>query len=308
MGYQCRASFHERRAIVSGQWRGERERGSRRALCLIIWLALHCGRRVCRVLLVPICAYFFVTAPVARRSSQAFLRLALERQPGWRATFAHLFTFATTLLDRVYLVHGRHAELTIGVDGERVVLDALAAGHGCLLFGSHLGSFEMLSIVGSGAVTAPINVVMHVDESANIRSLLNGDDSAQVYRVIPLGEPSSMLRVKECLQRGEIVGILADRVYRDERTQSTPFLGRAANFSLSPHRLARITGSPVIMVFGLFRGGRRYDIVFEPLPEVSAGAAGVDQSLQAYVASLERQARLTPYNWFNFYDFWGTQT
>ncbi len=293
---------------MSGKWRGERERGSRSALSLIIWLALHCGREVCRILLVPICAYFFVTAPVARRSSQEFLRLALRREPGWRCTFAHLFTFATTLLDRVYLVHGRHQELRIKVHHERAILDALAGGHGCLLFGSHLGSFEMLSIVGSGAVSAPINVVMHVDESANIRSLLNRNESAQVYRVIPLGDPSSMLRVKECLQRGEIVGILADRVYRNERTRSIPFLGHAANFSLSPHRLARITGAPVIMVFGLFRGGRNYDIIFEPLPQVSSGATGVDESLQAYAGSLERQARLTPYNWFNFYDFWGVRT
>jgi predicted LPLAT superfamily acyltransferase len=28
------------------------------------------------------------------------------------------------------------------------------------------------------------------------------------------------------------------------------------------------------------------------------------QWLQAYVARLEHYCRLSPYNWFNFYDFW----
>ena len=51
---------------MSGQWRAQPERGSRNALRLIIWLALRCGRPLCRVLLVPISAYFFVTAPLAR--------------------------------------------------------------------------------------------------------------------------------------------------------------------------------------------------------------------------------------------------
>jgi predicted LPLAT superfamily acyltransferase len=101
--------------------------------------------------------------------------------------------------------------------------------------------------------------------------------------------------VKECLERGEVVGILADRVYGGERTQCLPFLGRPARFSLSPMRLASIAGAPAVMVFGLFRGGRRYEIVFEPLQT---------HALQSYVDSLERHARDAPYNWFNFYDYW----
>jgi predicted LPLAT superfamily acyltransferase len=61
-------------------------------------------------------------------------------------------------------------------------------------------------------------------------------------------------------------------------------------------RLATITGAPVVMVFGLFRGGRRYEIVFEALGT---------HALQCYVERLEHQARHSPYNWFNFFDYWG---
>jgi len=252
-----------------------------------------------------------LSVPVARRSSQAFLHRALDRRPTWRDTFLHLFVFATTVLDRVYLVNGRHRDFTVDVNNEQVFWSALAQGRGCLLLGSHLGSFEMLGIVGSMEKKLSINVVMHIEDSARLRELLPLSGSAFPYKVIPLGHPGSMLRVKECLERGEVVGILADRVYGSEPTQCLPFLGRPARFSLSPMRLAAIAGAPVVMVFGLFRGGRRYEIVFEPLGrqcgegmEYSMPPAPV-HALQCYVERLEHHARHAPYNWFNFYDYWG---
>lgn len=311
MGMQAEA-YARRRAPMSRQWRGQRERGSTRAMRLMIWLALHCGRAACRVLLVPVSAYFFLAAPLARRSSQAFMKRALDRRPTWRDTFRHLFVFATTLLDRVYLVNGRHRDFAVHVNNEPVFVNALAQGRGCLLLGSHLGSFEMLGIIGSVEKNLAINVVMHVEDSARLRDLMRVSGNALPYEVITLGHPGSMLRVKECLERGEVVGILADRVYGSEPAQWLPFLGQPARFSMGPMRVASLVGAPVVMAYGLFRGGRRYEIAFEPLGEAPAeGAQGSlpptpARILQRYVASLERQARHFPYNWFNFYDYWGT--
>ena len=128
-----------------------------------------------------------------------------------------------------------------------------------------------------------------------------------------------MLHVKECLARGEVVGILADRIYANETTQSLSFLGSPARFSMSPIRLARLTGAPVVTVFGLFRGGRRYEIVFESLAtrvedarttttstdfDAASGTISSQRCLADYVSILERHTRTHPYNWFNFYDYW----
>ena len=223
----------------------------------------------------------------------------------------HLFVFATTLLDCVYLVNGRNRDFTVDLNNEQAFLQALARGRGCLLLGSHLGSFEMLGIIGSLEKRMTINVVMHLEDRARLRGLLPTAGNVFPYKVIALGHPGSMLRVKECLERGEVVGILADRVYGNEPTQRLPFLGRPARFSLSPMRLAAITGAPVVMVFGLFRGGRRYEIVFEPLGkrhfDVAEHGLPPDpaHTLQCYVEQLEYHARHAPYNWFNFYDYWG---
>src|ERR1700733_12163038 len=187
MGMPCQTSRRHRRNPMNGEWRDRRERSSEDAKRLFIWISLHCGRNISRVLLLPICAYFLFTSPLARRASRTFLYRASGRPPGWRHVFVHLFVFATTLLDRVYLTHGRHGELSIDIQGEQVLLNALAAGRGCLLFGSHLGSFEMLSIVGGGPRAMHINVVMHVDKGTHVRSLLARSDAGAPYRIIPLG-------------------------------------------------------------------------------------------------------------------------
>jgi predicted LPLAT superfamily acyltransferase len=280
---------------VSTAWRDLSERGSQNSKRLIIWLALHVGRSFCRALLVPISAYFLATAPSARRASRQFLTRALGRRVTLRDSFRHLFIFATTLLDRVFMLRGRHRELKVAVTNEHIFEAAIAGGRGCLLLGSHLGSFALLGVVGGADHGLAINMVMHLEAGAGMGGLLEGAGSTIPYKVIELGRPDTMLRVKECLDRGEVVGMLADRVYGREATQDVSFLGLTAHFSLSPFRLARITGAPVVMAFGLFKGGRRYEIVFEALdaPEPAP-----------YAAILERYARRFPYNWFNFYDYW----
>jgi len=62
-------------------------------------------------------------------------------------------------------------------------------------------------------------------------------------------------------------------------------------------------------MFGLYRGGNRYEIHFERFADLQQDAgqgrdAMIEQLLQRYASRLEHYCRLAPYNWFNFYDFW----
>ena len=62
---------------------------------------------------------------------------------------------------------------------------------------------------------------------------------------------------------------------------------------------------------GLYVGGDRYDVLFEPLADFSERIGDpvererrIRAALEAYVARLEALCRAYPYNWFNFHDFW----
>jgi predicted LPLAT superfamily acyltransferase len=127
--------------------------------------------------------------------------------------------------------------------------------------------------------------------------------------VIPLGRPETLLRVRECLERGEIVGLLGDRALKSDRTVRCDFLGAPAGFPQGPLLLASILKAPVVLFFGLYLGGRRYALHFEAFAdELDIGRRDRGTRLRPWIARyagrLEHYCRLAPYNWFNFYDFW----
>ncbi|MEO7886799.1 MAG: acyl-CoA synthetase, partial [Polaromonas sp.] len=92
-------------------------------------------------------------------------------------------------------------------------------------------------------------------------------------------------------------------------THLIEFLGDAAGLPLGPFRMAAILKRPVLFMTGLYRGGNRYDIHFEPLADFSAlpprgRTVAVQSAMTRYAALMAQYCRIAPYNWFNFFDFW----
>jgi predicted LPLAT superfamily acyltransferase len=285
-------------------WKAKAERGSAGLIHLIAWLARIAGRPLCRALLCPIAFYFVVTDATARRASREFLSRALGRPAGVRDVFAHLYCFATTLLDRVYMANGDFRRFSITVTGDELVRDALASGKGCVLLGSHLGSFDLMTMKNKVLHDRPVTLLMHFDERSRVRRIAGIDDSK--LSVIPLGRFDSYLRAYEVLDRGGVVAALADRSEKSAALQSE-FLGRPASFPVGPHALAARAGAIVLMAFGLYEGGAKYRVEIveygAPAPAGSRGAA-LQPAVDRYAQLLERYARRYPRNWFNFFPYW----
>jgi predicted LPLAT superfamily acyltransferase len=292
---------------MSTAWVAQPERGSAGAVKLVTWLALNLGRRATRWLLHPLSLYFFVFSPRARRASRTYLSRALGRPASMGDVLRHYHAFASTLHDRVYLLSGQCEELELTVEGAGLVDAILERGRGCLLLGSHLGSFEALRALGQ-IRRYPITIVMYQSPAQKVSRVLNELSPGLQARVIAPGRPETMLLIKECMERGEIVGILGDRPFGSEKSALCDFLGVPARFPLGPFRLALALDAPVVLFFGLYEGENRYRICLEELgkpPDASAErASAADAWLKGYVGRLEHYVCKAPYNWFNFYDFW----
>jgi predicted LPLAT superfamily acyltransferase len=209
----------------------------------------------------------------------------------------------------VYFLAGRTGEFTVEQHGAEIVERVLANGKGCVLLGAHLGSFEVLRVIGSLERKLPVNVLLYPDNAANVGALTAELCPGLQDRVIPLGRPETLLRVRECLERGEIVGILGDRALKSDKMVRCDFLGAPASFPQGPLLLAAILKAPVVLFFGLYLGERRYAIHFESFPhDLTVGrrdrSAQLRPLIALYASRLEHYCRLAPYNWFNFYDFW----
>jgi predicted LPLAT superfamily acyltransferase len=290
-------------------WLEQRERGSVLAMKSAVRMMLAGGHAFGRLLLYPICAYFFAFSARARAASRDYLARVLGRPARLREVARHYLTFARTLQDRVYFLADRTSEFEIELHGIEQAKEVVARGRGCLLVGAHLGSFELMRVLGSREHKLPVNVLLYPDNASKIDSVVTELCPELRGRVIPLGRPDTLLRVQECLERGEIVGMLGDRTLKADKTIRCDFLGAPAHFPQGPLLLAAILKAPVVLFFGIYLGGRRYAIHFEPFAdalEISRHdrTAQLTPWIERYAARVEHYCRQAPYNWFNFYDFW----
>jgi len=300
-------------AAAPTAWTRQRERSNRFLLLMMRWLALALGRRATRVLLHPIVG-FFILDRATRAHSARYLSRALARPATWGDVYRHLHAFASTVLDRVYLLQERFDEFRFSASGRDAILVPFARGDGVLAFGAHLGSFEALRMIGHDKGLR-IAMIMYEDNARLINETLAALAPQAELRTIALGRVDAMLSLRRWLDEGGVAGLLADRTLaagsQRSRLVAIPFLGTPALFADGPFRLAAMLRRRVVFMAGLYRGGRDYDLRFVDLADFGAldvSAAGRDAAVRAalerYVATLEALCREAPYNWFNFYDFW----
>jgi hypothetical protein len=302
-------------ATAAPDWTAAPERSNRVALRVMAWIAVHLGRRMARLVLHPITLYFLCFAPTARRHSARYLQRALGRAPTLGDRYRHFHTFASTVLDRIYFVRGAMHEFDLQVSGGELMDTTLAEGRGAFLLGAHIGSFEALHAVGESRPGMRVAMVMYPDNARLIHGVLQSVAPQFKLGIIPIGRPGSTLAIRDWLDGGGLAGLLGDRFLPSDPARAgsvaVPFLGVTARFTDGPLRLAQLLRRRVIFMVGLYRGGRRYDVRFEPLADfrerVDDAAERerlVQQALLAYVARMESLVREAPYNWFNFHDFW----
>jgi predicted LPLAT superfamily acyltransferase len=295
------------------EWIGYRERGSQWLLRLMAYLSLRLGRRATRVVLYAIAVYFFLFAPRALRHSRRYLRLALGRPPSTLERFRHVLYFATCIHDRVYLVNEQYGRFECSVEGGALMQAQLDAGRGAFLMGAHLGSFEVMASVGRRQAGLHVSMAMYEHNAQKINALLAAVGHHAKPDIIPLGQIDAMLRIADRLDSGAFVGVLGDRTLGEEPVHRVTLLGREAGLPTGPMRAAAILRRPVIFMAGLYRGGNRYHVVFEPIADFSKipardREAEVQRAIDRYAVLLERYCRSDPFNWFNFFDFWRVQS
>jgi predicted LPLAT superfamily acyltransferase len=295
------------------EWIGNRERGSPALLRFMAFLSMRLGRKPSRVPLFCIAAYFFLFAPRARRQSRRYLRRSLGREPRAGDRFRHIWYFATTIHDRVYLINQQYEPFRITIEGEALMLEQAERGTGAFLMGAHMGSFEVIGSIGRRRPGLQVSMAMYEDNARKINSILTAIDPVVRPDIISLGHLDAMLKVSERLDRGAFVGILGDRTLGEEPVHRVSILGERAYLPTGPMRAAAILRRSVIFMVGLYRGGNHYHVVFERVADFSASSfttrdEAVRAAVERYAALLDKYCRSDPYNWFNFFDFWREPT
>jgi predicted LPLAT superfamily acyltransferase len=155
--------------------------------------------------------------------------------------------------------------------------------------------------------------VMFIQHARMINSIFESLDPGASIRMIQLDATSinAVFAIKACIERGEFVALLADRVGigDEKRTGQVEFLGDRTAFPHGPFLLAILLKCPMVFLVALRAGDGRYEAFAERVAEtvVVTEPEDLDVLVDDYARRLERYCLRAPYQWFNFYDYWSDE-
>lgn len=269
------------------------------------------GRAPARAILRLVALYYALFYPAARRASRAWLeKVHGQDRVTFRMIYTHILRFAQVALDRLFQVRRQMWRFEITYRDEASLRALRGAKKGALLLGAHLGSFEVLRVLAE-IDNVGISLLGHFRNAKMINAALQRLDPLGRARLIEIDRAGIdfIFAVKECVDRGEHIAILGDRVGLGAGTVEVDFMGARAIFPSGVYLLAAALHCPVYLIFGLYREPNRYDIHCELFAEEvvlprKARPAGIAAYAQRYADRLAHYGRLAPDNWFNFFDFW----
>jgi predicted LPLAT superfamily acyltransferase len=299
-----------------------RERGSMLGLRFAVaWLQLF-GRALTVPLVDAIAAYFFVVDRHGRASSRRYLtllggRLSTTRDANRAPTAWRIYLqyreFARSIVDRLCMWGGSEDRFRFEFHGRHHFEKLAAEGRGAIVLGAHLGNFDALRVL-SRIDRVKVNVLMYTKHAPMINQIFRELSPDAEVRVISANASSTAIafEIRSCIERGEWVAILADRVEPSDRGRTCPveFLGVPAPLPEAPFLLPFVLGCPAVLMLALRSGPWSYAVFAETLADPPRKTPSIDRRHRArdlasvYASRLEHYCAKAPEQWFNFFDFW----
>ena len=304
----------------SSHWARMTEAGNYAGLVFIYWIFRCLGRRVFRVVLFPVVAYFYIARGEARRASREYLEHlyqsspgVLSSPPGLMTSFRHFQQFGEAALDKAIAWSGKLPGGCIDIVDEPAYRTVFDDTRGRLIIGSHLGNLEFCRGFASQHREVLVNALVYDQHAINFNrviSRLNPKSRVKLLQVTELNIPT-MLSLKQKIDNGEWVVITGDRtpvIGGVRRTVQAEFLGAPAPFPIGPYILASTLQCPVSLLFA-YRQGSRLKANFEIFSDrIVLDRAQRDAQIrkwaQKFADRLAENCRAAPLQWFNFYPFW----
>ena len=256
---------------------------------------------------------FFSTVLVNIRRAIAANLEAVLGPCGWLRRqgriFRTIWTFSWCLTER-YERLTTQRRFDIALEGEEHWRELAASPEGFILLTAHLGNWEAGSMVPAGSARRLVHVVREEETDPRAQEFIAGlirRAAGEGYTTHVADDPHLGVALLDALRRGEIVALQGDRPRTSGRTHEVRLFGRPFPLPVGPAVLARAAGVPLVPVFTVREGRRRYCCrVAEPIRVPADGdrQAAVAAALERFAADLERTIRRHPHQWFCFGRIW----
>lgn len=260
------------------------------------------------------------------KNARRFSRMYFSNLGRRGSSLKHIACFAVNLVEDVQSWAGKLNFSNVewqGTDVHSLVSD-IDSGKGAVIVISHLGNAQMLKGLASMGESGTkrrmsITTISDANISAGFNALLNQVNSDSSFHIVSSNDigPETILLLQERLENGEVVVIAGDRVSaHTDRNIKINFLGKEANFPYGVFLMISLLNSPTYFVNGMrhkdFALDAKYDMYVKKCPvdfgcKRSERDGRIREAAERYARNLEELCRIHPYQWYNFFDFWGGQ-
>lgn len=306
------------------RWNDKAERGNVFLLDVTFWLYRHLGRRFFLVVLSVVIGWYWLFSPSTRQHSKAYLHKIyhfsnqnditpfFHQKPTVWHTYLHLKAFGVAIVDKMSAWVGQTSEQNLTLFNHEKIREYY--GKGVVIVVSHFGNIELLRAIKSEHFQQ-VNVLVyqkHTEKFNQFLQKLNPKAGVRLISVADMGVQTAVL-LQERLEAGEWVIVAGDRVpVSSSRCQVVDFLGEKAHFPEGAWHLAHLLHAPVFAVF-CYACRDGFELHIEQMSECFSlprkdREATLRRHIQHYADLLGKHCVKSPYQWFNFYDFWQTPT
>ncbi|WP_434340460.1 acyltransferase [Motilimonas cestriensis] len=296
--------------MSKSHWSKRKERGASWGLSFMLTMYKLMGPRVTAWFLYPVISYFYLTSKQSKQASRDYLaRISPHQQ---LSSFKHFMCFGHAALDKVSVWCGLINQQHLKSYGNADVLKMLERGQGGVFLCAHLGNIEICRALSDVLPGLKINALVFTKNAVKFNNMLAKIAPTANLNLIQLDNvgPDTAIMLAEKIAAGEFIAIMADRTSTQvpERSIGAPFLGETAYFPQGPFILASLLKCPVFSLF-CQRIDQHFEINAQLLsPKLVLRRQQRQQDLAVavghYAEQLEIAARKTPYQWFNFFNFW----
>ena len=185
---------------------------------------------------------------------------------------------------------------------------ARETGRGVLFFTGHFGSWEVFNLLPP-AFGFGMNILVRRIDNPLVENFV--DKMRTRFGSVTLDKTKSARTMFRALERGELLGILADLNVQEKEGVFVNFFGVPASTTTSIAKLALKTGAIVLPAFAVWEEEKqKYVVYIEPpieYEESDHSAENVRNLTQKITTTVERYVRRYPEQWLWIHKRWNTR-
>lgn len=292
------------------EWDG-RSQGRGVGFAIFIWVIKHLGLQSAYALLYPVAGAYYLFDFQTRRNLTLYYQGRL-RLKGWaleKAIYRHIYSFGTSMIDRLAIRGGLQDRYRFTFNGYEDFIHELERDRGLILLTAHFGSWDV-GVPFFAPAKGRIHIVRVERERKDVQRVVRQNTAPDNFRTISLDQDplQVMMTIRKALDKKGIICFMGDRYLPGAHTDSVPFLDAPARFPTGALRIAGTLHCPIYYYFGYRTKRYHYQFDFIPgptrPPKRPQNQDATTQALRHFIGHLEGYVRRYPDQWYNFFDFW----